>query len=395
MSGVHAHALDPSDPNRYEASRRVTWASVALNLLLTAAQIIAGLIGGSQALVADGIHTLSDLVTDFIVLFALKHSAKGADEEHPYGHGRIETAVTLILGATLIAVALGIAWRATDRLLFDPTPFSIPSALTFWVALVTLAAKEWLYRYTMRTAARFDSAMLRANAWHHRSDAISSLIVVAGIGGALYGFGYLDAVAAILVSALVAKIGFSLGWQALRELVDTGLEAEHRDQIRHVIEDVSGVRALHLLRTRRVGSDAFVDVHIRVDKDLSVSEGHQIGETVRKRLIETVPAVVDVMVHIDTEEDGAGDAGSNLPLRGEIARRLNEYFAAIPEARLIEQILLHYRQSRVDVELRLPLSAIHTSVEGRELARRFADAASRDPQIGNVAVYFRSTHQIG
>ncbi len=391
MSGSHANVLDTTDPTRYRASRRVTWISVVLNLILTAAQVIVGTVGSSHALVADGLHTLSDLITDGIVLFALKHSVKDADEEHPYGHGRIETAVTLVLGAMLLAVALGIAWRAGDRLLFSAEPFLTPSVLTFWVALVTLGVKEWLYRYTIRTAARFDSAMLRANAWHHRSDAISSLIVVAGIGGALYGYVYLDSVAAIVVSAFIGKIGIELSWQALKELIDTGLGAEQREAIRDVIQQVAGVKALHLLRTRRVGSDAFIDVHILVDRHLSVSEGHQIGEVVRKRLIEEIRSVADVMVHIDTEEDGAGNPNPHLPLRGEIARRLEQYFAEIPESRLIEQLLLHYGQGRVDVELRLPLAAVATAEECRALARRFAAAASRDTDIGKVDVYFRST----
>jgi cation diffusion facilitator family transporter len=395
MSGTHINTLDTTDPTRYQASRRVTWVSVGLNLVLTIAQVVVGVVGGSNALVADGIHTLSDLLTDGIVLFALKQSAKDADEEHPYGHGRIETAVTLVLGGTLVAVALGIAWHAGERALFSSEAFTTPSVITFWVALVTLSAKEWLYRYTMRTAARFDSAMLRANAWHHRSDAISSLIVVVGIGGSLYGYAYLDAVAAIVVSAFIGKIGVGLGWQALKELIDTSLGTEQRDAIRDVIQLVAGVRALHLLRTRRVGSDAFVDVHILVDRHLSVSEGHQIGEVVRKRLIEQVQSVADVMVHIDTEEDGAGNSGPHLPLRGEITRRLNESFAGIPEAHLIEQMLLHYGQGRVDVELRLPLSAVATAEEGRALASRFAKAAMHDADIGKIEVYFRSTPQNG
>lgn len=395
MSGVHSETIDIADPTRQQASRRVTWVSVALNLVLTIVQVVVGVVGGSQALVADGVHTLSDLISDGIVLFALQHSAKDADEEHPYGHGRIETAVTLILGAMLVVVAFGIAWRGLDRWLFESAPFATPSSLTFWVALVTLGAKEWLYRYTMRTALRFDSAMLRANAWHHRSDAISSLIVLAGIGGAIYGFGYLDAIAAIVVAALITKIGVDLGWQALRELIDTGLEAEQVQAIRDVIQRVDGVRALHLLRTRRVGDHAFVDVHILVDRDLSVSEGHHIGEVVRRRLIEEIGPVSDVMVHIDTEEDGAGNDDPALPLREEVADRLKRYFAEIPQAGEIEQILLHYTKGRVNVELRLPLSAVRTSEEAQSLAYRFAEAARHDHDIGTVQVYFRSMHQNG
>jgi len=388
MSGNHASAVDSTSPERYRASRRVTWTSVALNLVLTVAQVAIGIVGHSQALVADGVHTLSDLITDGMVLFAIQHSVKAADEEHPYGHARIETAVTLVLGIILVAVAAGIAWRAGDRVLFDPSPFTIPSVITLWIALLTLAVKEWLYIYTIRTAARYGSALLRANAWHHRSDAISSLIVFVGIAGALYGYGYLDAVAAILVAVFIAKIGVQLGWQALRELIDTGLDSDDREAIRRVIHTVSGVKALHLLRTRRMGGQAYVDVHILVDSHLSVSEGHQISEVVRQRLIQQIAPVTDVMVHIDTEEDEAGDIASGLPLRAEIEKRLARYFADIPQASAIEQTLLHYRKGQVDVELRLPLSAVTTADSARALGKRFTTAARVDKDIGKIDVYF-------
>lgn len=380
--------MSTTDPERYRASRRVTWTSVVLNVVLTVAQIIVGVIGQSQALVADGVHTLSDLITDAMVLFAIKHSAKQADDEHPYGHGRIETAVTLALGIMLGAVAAGIAWRALGRLLFNPSPFVTPSMMTLWIALLTLVIKEGLYRYTVRTATRYASPMLRANAWHHRSDAISSLIVVFGIGGAQFGLGYLDAVAAVLVSVMIGKISVQLGWQALRELIDTGLDHDDREDIRRVIRKVNGVKALHMLRTRRMAGQAFVDVHILVDRSLSVSEGHQIGEVVRQRLIEQVAPVSDVMVHIDTEEDDAGDLGAHLPLRAVIEKRLRRYFADIPQARAIEQTLLHYGKNHIDVELRLPLSAVRTTREAQALGRRFANAARSDKQIGNIEVYF-------
>lgn len=388
MSGNHASAVDSTSPERYRASRRVTWTSVALNLVLTVAQVAIGIVGHSQALVADGVHTLSDLITDGMVLFAIQHSVKAADEEHPYGHARIETAVTLVLGIILVAVAAGIAWRAGDRVLFDPSPFTIPSVITLWIALLTLVVKEWLYIYTIRTAARYGSALLRANAWHHRSDAISSLIVFVGIAGALYGYGYLDAVAAILVAVFIAKIGVQLGWQALRELIDTGLDSDDREAIRRVIHTVSGVKALHLLRTRRMGGQAYVDVHILVDSHLSVSEGHQISEVVRQRLIQQIAPVTDVMVHIDTEEDEAGDIASGLPLRAEIEKRLARYFADIPQASAIEQTLLHYRKGQVDVELRLPLSAVTTADSARALGKRFTTAARADKDIGKIDVYF-------
>jgi len=388
MSNARSHSdIDTTSTERYAASRRVTLVSVLWNLVLTVSQVIIGLVGNSQALVADGMHTLSDVITDFMVLFALKHGRKDADAEHPYGHARFETAVTLLLGIMLVAVGAGIAINAGIRLTTAQT-FVIPSAVTLWVALATLAAKEGLYRYTMLTAKRFDSNMLRANAWHHRSDALSSLIVAAGIGGSLLGFGFLDSVAAVVVALMVIKVGGELAWQALRELVDTGLAPDQLESIRRVILSIGGVKALHLLRTRRVGEKALADVHIIVDEHLSVSEGHQIGETVRARLIEEIAPMADVMVHIDTEEDIDDASCLDLPTRQEVERRLKKYFSHIPEARQIEQTTLHYLKGRIDIELLLPLIAVADATGAQDLARRFAEASQADQDIGRVELKF-------
>jgi len=388
MSNARSHSdIDTTSTERYAASRRVTLVSVLWNLVLTVSQVIIGLVGNSQALVADGMHTLSDVITDFMVLFALKHGRKDADAEHPYGHARFETAVTLLLGIMLVVVGAGIAINAGIRLTTAQT-FVIPAAVTLWVAMATLAAKEGLYRYTMLTAKRFDSNMLRANAWHHRSDALSSLIVAAGIGGSLLGFGFLDSVAAIVVALMVIKVGGELAWQALRELVDTGLAPDQLESIRRVILSVGGVKALHLLRTRRVGEKALADVHIIVDDHLSVSEGHQIGETVRARLIEEIAPMADVMVHIDTEEDIDDANCLDLPTRQEVERRLKKYFARIPEARQIEQTTLHYLKGRIDIELLLPLTAVADATAAPDLARRFAEASQADQDIGRVELKF-------
>lgn len=388
MSNARSHSdINTTSTERYAASRRVTLVSVLWNLVLTISQIIIGLVGNSQALVADGVHTLSDLFTDLMVLFALKHGRKDADAEHPYGHARFETAVTLLLGIMLVVVGTGIAINAGVRLTTART-FIIPSAVTLGVALATLIAKEGLYHYTMLTAKRFDSNMLRANAWHHRSDALSSLIVAAGIGGSLLGFGYLDSVAAIVVALMVIKVGGGLAWQALRELVDTGLAADQLEFIRRVILSISGVKALHMLRTRRVGEKALADVHIIVDDHLSVSEGHQIGETVRARLIKEIAPIADVMVHIDTEEDIDDESCLELPTRQDVEQRLKKYFAHIPEARQIEQTTLHYLKGRIDIELLLPLTAVADATAAQDLARRFTDASRTDNDIGQVELKF-------
>ena len=385
-AGEHSH-FDTSSPTRYAASLRVAVVNITANFLLTTAQVIIGIFGHSQALVADGLHTLSDTLADLLVIFALKHGRKGADEEHPYGHERIETAVTMILGIVLIGVAVGIGVRASMKLL-TPGAIVVPSALTLWAALGTLVAKEAMYHYTINTANRFGSNMLRASAWHHRSDALSSLIVAAGIAGSLVGFAYLDAIAAIVVAVMIIKVGINLGWQSLRELVDTGLGTEDLDSIRQAILSVSGVKALHLLRTRRVGGQALADVHIIVDDRLSVSEGHQISEMVRATLIREIAPLTDVMVHIDTEEDVNVLSCAGLPLRDELRNRLDNYFRDIPEARLIEHMTLHYLNGRIDVELLLSQDAVSHSTSVRQLARQFAAAVRNDRDIGNVDVHF-------
>lgn len=385
-AGEHSH-FDNSSPERYRASLRVAVVNITANFLLTTAQVIIGILGHSQALVADGLHTLSDTLADLLVIFALKHGRKGADEEHPYGHERIETAVTMILGVVLIGVAIGIGARAGMKLMTIGAIVT-PSALTLWTALGTLVAKEAMYRYTINTANRFGSNMLRASAWHHRSDALSSLVVAVGIGGSLIGFAYFDAIAAIVVALMIVKVGIQLSWQSLRELVDTGLSTKDLESIRHAILSVSGVKALHMLRTRRVGGQALADVHIIVDDHVSVSEGHQISEAVRARLIKEFAPMADVMVHIDTEEDIQGPSCEGLPLRDEVQQRLDGYFRDIPEARRIEQVTLHYLDGQIEIELLLPLAVAADPGAAQSLAQRFAEAARGDREIRSVKVKY-------
>jgi cation diffusion facilitator family transporter len=383
--------FDHSNPDRLRASRRVTVVSMVANLVLTVAQMIIGWIGNSQALVADGLHTLSDLVTDFMVLFALQHGHKGADAEHPYGHERIETAVSMILGIILFIVGVGIAVRAGVKL-YSGEAFVMPSPLTLVTALLTLVVKEWLYHYTLRTAKLYDSNMLRANAWHHRSDALSSLVVAAGIGGTLLGFMYLDSVAAIIVGVMIVKVGGELAWVSLRELVDTGLHTEQISRIKKAITDVPDVKALHVLRTRCMGGKALVDVHIQVDSRISVSEGHHISETVRQHVIDEIDEVADVMVHIDPENDEVEAPSAKLPLRQDILPRLKQAWAGLAVAKDIreEQITLHYLAGKIRVDLVLPLRLLENEPRASQekIARQFAQIAAQFDSIEQIDLYF-------
>jgi len=379
--------FDTTSPVRYQASRKVAFIAMLANAILVIGQVVAGIVGHSQALVADGMHTLSDLSVDLLVLYALKHSVKEADEEHPYGHARIETAATLVLGLVLLLVGIAIGVRAGFRLT-DHSPFIAPSGMTLWVSGFTIFAKEALYQYTMRVARRFDSDLLKASAWHHRSDAISSIIVFLGIAGTIAGIHSLDALAALGVALFVAKIGIQLGWPAINELVDTGLGKEQLQHIRRVILAVDGVRALHLLRTRRIGGRALVDVHIIVDEDISVSEGHFISEAVRTRLVHEVDVVADALVHIDPEDDADVTPARDLPSRGAIQAHLRERFHDINAAAHIEKITLHYVRGKLQLEVLLPLAVLTATPDAARLTEQFRSAVTDDPLIASIDLRF-------
>ncbi|NIP72542.1 MAG: cation transporter [Gammaproteobacteria bacterium] len=373
---------------RYAEARKVTVVGAVVDLVLGLAKVVAGLTSHSQALIADGIHSFSDLITDGMVLFAAKHASREADEDHPYGHARIETVVTVALGAALVAVALGLAYDATRRL-FHPELLLHPGWPALAVAGLSIVAKEGIYHYTMRAARRLRSNLLRANAWHSRTDAVSSIIVVVGVAGAMAGLDYLDAIAAVGVAIMIAKIGWDLAWHSVRELVDEALDAERVSQIRKAIHEVGGVRDLHLLRTRRMGGDALVDVHIQVDPRLSVSEGHQVSESVRSRLIAKFEEISDVMVHIDPENDEVAQPWRRLPLRAELMRELNQAWGDLPGADRVEKVTLHYLSGAVDVELVLPLAVVEDLGGARRLAESYKSASRAVPEVGHVQVQFR------
>jgi len=372
---------------RYLETRRVTLIGSALDLVLGVGKIFAGYVGSSQALIADGVHSLSDLVTDFMVLFAAKHGSREADEEHPYGHARIETMTTVALGLALIAVSLGIGYDAVNRLLHPELQFH-PGWLALAVAGISIVSKEVIYQYTLRVAERLRSNLLRANAWHSRSDAISSVIVFVGVLGSMAGLSYLDAVATIGVVYMIAKIGWDLSWHSIRELIDTALDTERVDKIREYIKDMDGVVDLHLLRTRRMGADALVDVHIQVGSHLSVSEGHHISETVRKRLIDEFDEVTDVMVHIDPEDDENVQSCCHLPLRRQIEEKLHNAWAKIPVAKKIESITLHYLDGKIHVDLQLPVEMCSDEMPCRVISEELILASKTLEEIGDVRVCF-------
>jgi len=388
MSGSHHH--EPAfvqGEARYLDARKVTLVGAVVNIVLSVIKILAGWLGSSHALIADGIHSLSDLATDALVLLAAKHGAKDADEEHPYGHGRIETLATVVLGIVLIVVALGIGYDAVRRL-FDPEHLLVPGMLALWAAIISVLAKEALYHYTVAVARKLRSNLLRANAWHHRSDAVSSIVVVAGVIGSMAGLPYLDAVASVAVAVMVAKIGWELGWHSVHELVDRGLEHEAIEAIREKIIEVDGVRAMHDLRTRRMGGNVFVDVDILVDPSLTVSEGHRISQEVLKRLNDEIDEVIDVTVHIDPEDDETNAPSGDVPMRGVMLERLQSHWRDMTGAEKINAVDLHYLGGKIRVEARIPLDTMSDLEEARRFARDMEETAYKDEYVTEVKVLF-------
>ncbi|PHY05282.1 MAG: cation-efflux pump [Alcaligenaceae bacterium] len=282
---------------RARAAQKSTWVSVVVNIMLATTQISVGVFAKSQALIADGVHSLSDLVSDFVVLFASHHSKKDADEDHPYGHQRFETAASMVLGGLLLAVALGMLWSAFEKL---KAPHEIASVhgVALAVAALALVAKETLFRYMLRTAKAVKSSMLVANAWHARSDAASSLVVAVGIIGNLLGYPILDPIAALIVGLMVGKMGWEFGSDAFNDLMDRSANDKEVQAITETLLKTPGVLGVHDVRTRKMGDMILVDAHIEVDAFLTVETGHDIGLAARQAVMQR-HRVLNLLTHID------------------------------------------------------------------------------------------------
>lgn len=379
-------AFEPAHPVRFAAARKSTWVSIFINLMLTVLQVLAGFFGKSQSLMADGLHSFSDLVADVLVLFANRHGNRHADANHPYGHARIETAASLILGISLAALGVALLISAGLRLQ-HPEQLHAVHPLTFWVALIALAAKEGMFRYMLAVAKRVRSQMLVANAWHARSDAASSLVVMVGIGGNLLGYTFLDLVAAAVVGGMIAHMGGKFALEALSELIDTGLDEEEVDAIRQTLLATPGVRSMHDLRTRKMADNALVDAHIIVDPKISVSEGHYIAETARLAVLRN-HHVLDVMVHIDPEDDALAKPNVHLPSRelllSHLSARLGD--TALP----ITRSVLHYLDGKVDAELFLDASYCDDKHKVSALLHKCADITIDDEFFRNIQLHYIS-----
>jgi cation diffusion facilitator family transporter len=287
---------------REQQVRRATWIGLFLNLFLSALKFTAGIFGKSQALVADAIHSLTDMTTDIAVIAGSYYWSRPPDENHPYGHRRMETLVSVFIGIMLAVAGAGIGWEAISSL--HEEHGSPPGWIALVAAFVSIVSKEIIYRWTAAVGRRVKSSALAANAWHHRTDAISSLPVLLAVGGAMAfpSWAFLDRVGAVIVSIFIVHAAIKIIWPGISELIDVGASEEIQTNIKTCALKNSGVLEVHAIRTRYISTSIQLDLHIVVDGSKTVREGHAIADEVRDCLIDEIPDVVDVVVHVDPPE---------------------------------------------------------------------------------------------
>jgi len=345
--------------SRYKTAKQVSIVSAAINTALAIIKVIVGLFGHSAALVADGLHSFADLFSDFLVILAAKMGGQVPDKEHPYGHQRIETIAAIIIALILLVVGASIVYDAIMHIV-KRTPTPTPQTIVIIIAFISIAANEWLFRYTLKAGKKIHSNLLITNAWHNRSDVYVSIIVLISVLGAMLGWVYLDEIGAGIISILILKMGFKMIWEGVSELIDTAVDEKELGQIKSVINRTPGVLSLHQLRTRLSGGAILVDVHLIVDSKISVSEGHYIGEQVHKHLLEQCDHVSDVTVHVDPEDDEKRMPSLDLPDRPSILKQCQQDWHALSHYQDIHTIQLHYLDGQLDIDVLFPSTLCQT-----------------------------------
>lgn len=289
-----------SNDNRYYLSKRVSIISLLINILLTILKVLIGFAYSSRALIADGIHSLSDMASTIVILISIKFSHSPADEEHPYGHGKAEAIGTSILAIILIITGILLIRDAVISIYSGK--ISIPGRPALWMALISIFVKEWLYRYTIKTGQEIKSKGLIADAHHHRSDALSSIAALIGVVGARLGYLFFDPLAGLVVALFIARIGFTILRDAINELMDGVPDNKKIGKFKEITRNVEGVIEVGDIKLRSYGPQIFIDLSVVVEDRLSVVEGHQVATDVKSRIMSADDSVAEVMVHIDPEK---------------------------------------------------------------------------------------------
>lgn len=359
----------------------VTLVGMLLDLLLGGGKIVGGVLTNSFALITDGIHSLTDAGTDIFVLIVARVAHAEPDAEHQYGHGRFETLGTIAMGIVFFITAAILLYDSVNRLrLSEPLP--TPAAGGIALAMLSIATKEWIYHYTMRVARRLNSNLLRANAWHSRTDAISSIAVLIGIVGARQGYLWMDTVAGMFVALIIAKIGWELCADSLTELVDTAVSKQRREQFESSILSIDGIKGITELRSRSSGGKIILEARLLVNSYISVSEGHQLGELVNKSLISQFADVSEVLVHIDPVHHDLGEDEFHLPERSQVIAALKTCWKNLIDAQSIAAIDLHYLGGYIEVDLILDVDELSPTI-----AQNLDAAVESEPHITKLRIF--------
>ncbi len=373
-------------PTRYQTTKQTSIVNAITNALLALVKIIIGSIGHSHALVADGLHSFADLISDGLVLIAGKAGARHPDKEHPYGHQRIETIAAIIIALIILFVGASIIYD-TLNLIINAKPIEKPEFIVIIVAILSMAAKEWLYRYTLSKSKKVHSNLLLTKAYDNRSDVYISAIVLLSVIGTIVGIRHLDAIGAIIIALLILKMGLKMIIAGIKELIDTGVDEKTLAKITDHTKQVPGVISIHQLRTRLHGGNILVDIHILVDPEISVSEGHYIGEQVHLNLIKNISAITDVTVHVDPEDDERIMPSINLPDRHEILKQLESKWQHLPGFHQISKIVLHYLEGKIGVEVFISHALLNGKMTIDDLEQQYRKAAEGIDDIEKVSLH--------
>ena len=363
---------------------KVTLVGIASNLVLSIIKFIGGVIGNSAAMVADAVHSLSDLLTDVIVLITIKIGQKPKDDNHPYGHGRAESLGTAVVGFFIILAGIGLAYEAWEIVQSEVS--QIPKLLAAGTALISIFIKEWLFHYTRSVGKKSNSSILLANAWHHRSDAISSIAALIGILGSMAGFPVLDPIASAMVSFMIMKVGYELTLGGFRDLMDTALNEKDTQKLQATIDNISGVIKSHDLRTRKIGEEILMDVHIQVDSDLTVTEGHEVAERVRRQVIKNYPHTQDILVHVDGYDDREVESIYNIS-RDDVEILLTPILANAERTLKKTQLRVHHLKGKNIVELYLHGDSSKTIAETESCLKEVKTNLLKNKHIDGVKLY--------
>jgi cation diffusion facilitator family transporter len=376
-----------SQSQRYRITRKTGLISAGINSILALLKLIFGLLGQSQALIADGLHSFSDLLADGLILLAAKAASRGPDEDHPYGHQRIETLASIVIALMLVAIGCGLIYESIEKI-GQHAALTRPSTIVIIVAAVSVIMNELLFRYCRNKGQEINSPLLIANAWHNRSDAWSSLIVIISAGGSMLGFKMLDPIGAIIIAVLILKMAWSMVYQNANELLDAAVDEGSLKQIIQTIEQCDGVVAAHQTRTRLHSGNILVDAHIIVDQRISVSEGHFIGEQVEARLKKHNSSITDVIIHIDSEDDELYPTDLGLATRTEVLQSLQKIGDQLPGFNDRSIITLHYLNNalHIDITLNQDILLQHDTVD---LQQRYKEKIKKLDFTADVSLLFK------